>query len=209
MITCPQHGNRWITPEGQTCTKCREQHMGERVGKRRPQKQDHPLRWDYDAAVTSHVMPHNIEECKRFFEQIAADPIKRAQLSLMVRRPAGVSKERFNIAVRAAGREPMLNADRRSIVFGLDYNQSGAHLGAKALPKMGVAERLQVKPKSLKVAKYGRNSAYWGQREWLIFALKYSRGYVVRTDAGDESKAFPTVGQLKDAIRQSGWEIVA
>lgn len=207
MITCPQHGVRYITPEGQACTKCAEQHRGERVGKVKwTGRTDRPLRWDYDSNVVTKTMTP--EAAAAHIRAVAADPMRLVQANLLVRRPPGVSKERFNIAVRAAGGEPMLTAAPSSVRFGLDYNRSQQEQRQKSLPKMGVAERIYVKPKSLKVAKYGRNSAYWSEREWLIFALKYSRGYVVRTDIGDESSCFNSIGLLKAAIRDSGWEIV-
>lgn len=207
MITCPQHGMRYILPEGQSCTKCKEQHAGDRVGKVKwTGRQDRALRWDHDAGVVTKTLTP--EAAASHMRAVANDPMRMVQANLLVSRPPGVSKERFNIAARAAGGEPMLTASPSSIRFGLDYNRSQQEQRQKALPKMGVAERVYVKPTSLKTAKYGRNSAYWSEREWLIFALKYSKGYVVRTDIGDESSCFNSIGMLKAAIRGSGWEIV-
>jgi hypothetical protein len=57
-------------------------------------------------------------------------------------------------------------------------------------------------------AKFGRNSAFWGERLWTVFTLRYSRGYVVQTDIGDDSRVFNTMGEVNAAIKASGWEIV-
>lgn len=208
MKQCPIHpGDRHLDPNTGRCATCQGINNGERVGKTRLRLQDRPLRHTIDADVTMKAMADNVEEAKKFLKAITSDPVRASQLYMAAARPKGVSVERFNIACRAAGREPMLNANPESINRGLDYNRAEGDQRKKALPKAGVVERVAVKPCSLRNAKYGRNSAYWGTREWLIFALKYGKGYVVRTDVGDESMVFPSVGQLKSAIRKSGWEI--
>lgn len=209
MKQCPIHpGDRNLDPNTGRCTVCHAINLGDHVGKTRLRLQDRPLRHTIDADVTMKAMADNVEEAKKFLKAVTSDPVRASQLYMAAARPRGVSVERFNIACRAAGREPMLNANPESINRGLDYNRAEGDQRKKALPKAGVAERINVKPSSLKNAKYGRNSAYWGAREWLIFVLKYSRGYVVRTDVGDESSVFRSVGQLKSAIRKSGWEIL-
>lgn len=209
MQSCPQHGaGNNLHPEFGTCTVCQEQHRSALVGRTRLRREDAPLKYDFDDAYRLRQPSLDPKVNKAFLDHILNDPIKSAQLALMTRRQPGVSKERFGVAARAAGREPMLCANPESVVYGLDSSKVSADQRSKALAKAGVAERLSVKPLSGKNAKLGRNSAYWGCREWLVFVLKYSKGYVVRTDTGEESSVFRSVGQLKEAIRKSGWEIL-
>lgn len=202
----PQEKN--IDPNTGRCTVCTAINNGDHVGKTRLRLEDRPLRYNVDADVTMKAMANNVEEAKKFLKSVVDDPVRASQLYMASARPKGVSVERFNIACRAAGREPMLNANPESINRGLDYNRAEGDQRKKALPKGGVAERIKVKPCTLRNAKYGRNSAFWGVREWVVFTLRYGKGYVVRTDVGDESIVFPTVGQLKSATRRSGWDII-
>lgn len=208
MKPCPTHGTKGMTEDDHRCAYCHAINNGDRVGKTRLPREDRPLRHDYDADVKMHVLPHNQAAAAEWLRRIAKDPIRLAQLELMGRRMPGVSKERFNIAARSAVREPMLNADPQSIRNGLNFNRSAGKVAGRRVAKQSVAARLVIKPVTLQNAKYGRNSPFWGERLWTVFTLKYSKGYVVQTDIGDDSIVFRTQGELHAAIKKSGWEIV-
>ena len=94
-----------------------------------------------------------------FLKRIASDEVLASQVMLKQRRPAGVSKERFGVAVRAASREPMLAANPESIASGLDWKHADETVKKRSVAKGGIFKRIVVKPASLRTAKYGRNSA--------------------------------------------------
>lgn len=136
--------------------------------------------------------------------RMAEDPVYAAEVELDMRKPRKVDRAKYHIASRAACREPMLNAAPESITNGLKYRELDPK--DKTI-KAGVYSIIIVKPLSLKVAK-SDGPAFWGERRWQVFTLKYANGYVVVTDKGKESKVFPTYGELRSAIIGSGWEVV-
>lgn len=98
----------------------------------------------------------------------------------------------------------MLNADPQSLKF-LDHDKA---VRKGRIPKGLLYKRIVVKPLNGRNARMGRNNSFWGEREWLVHTLRYGRGYILTTDTADESKVFPTYGELASAIRKSGWEIL-
>lgn len=211
MKTCPQHGDRWIIPDTGRCSKC-QQFNETRPGKgRRLPLADKALKHDYDAGYNLTRRPDGTfteQAMLDFKKRLFKDDVRMAELETSMRRPAGVSKERFGVAVRAASREPMLNSNPDVIRLGLDHRNVDASLRKRRVAKGSIAGRPIIKPLTLHNAKYGRNSPFWGEREWIVFTLKYGHGYIVHTDIGDDSSVFPTWGELQSAIRKSGWEIV-
>lgn len=208
MKTCPTHDPKHMDQTTGRCTACAAQHAELRVGRFHLRRGDKPLPYNHDADVTMKVRVGHRKEAADFLRNVCGDEIRAGQLRLMVERPPGVAKERFGVAVRAAARQPMLNANPASIRHGLDANHASREQRQKGVKKAGIAARLVIKPKTMANAKYGRNSAFWGERLWTVFTLRYSRGYVVQTDIGDDSRVFNTMGEVNAAIKASGWEIV-
>lgn len=220
MGTCPIHTEKereafdkrenYKTPSPR-CRVCEHANKSALVGKTHVGKQNKPLRYDYDASYTLTRRPDgtfNASNAAAFLRRVAKDEVLSSQLDLKSRRPSGVSKERFGVAVRHAAREPMLTANPEVMTSGLDWNKQDASLKRRRVAKGMLYKRIVVKPSRLTTAKYGRNSAFWGEREWLVHTLKYGRGYTITTDIGDDSSVFPTYGELASAIRKSGWEIL-
>lgn len=132
------------------------------------------------------------------------DPAYAAEIMLDARRPAKHSKARHHIAARAAAKEPMLNASPDSIRNGLAY-QEPSH--KDRLVKGQVYTHLIVKPATGAAAK-AEGQKSWVERRWTVYTLKYSKGLVIVTDRGSESRVFPSYGELRSALNKSGWRIV-
>ena len=211
MKACPIHGMKPVSPNDGRCYECHAHNLGSRVGKTRLKRADRPLRYDYDAGYTITRRPDgtfDAGQAAALLQRVAKDEVLQSEVNSMLARPPGVSKARFGVAIRAASREPMLAANPESIASGLDWKHADETVKKRSIAKGGIFKRIVVKPTSLRTAKYGRNSAFWGEREWVVFTLKYGRGLVVRTDIGDDSKVFPTWGELSSAIRKSGWQVI-
>lgn len=166
-------------------------------------RQNNPLPHDFDADVSCRATGKNKAQAADFLRRLCADPVRSASLALLVNRPAGVSKERFQIAARAAGREPMLTANPESVRLGLNRLESNPRVSKGQLYK-----RVILKPRTLANAKLGHPGGFWGERMWSVFRLKYSNKFVVVTDTGDETKLFNSYGEIRSALTKSGWEIV-
>lgn len=133
----------------------------------------------------------------------AKEPAKFAEICSLSRRDGKTSKARYGVALRRAVREPMLNADPGVVVRGLDMRQRSANVTLDRLHY-----NLVVKPLGSKQARLGHPGGFWGERLWQVWSLKYAKGFLVVTDTGDQSKVFPTHGELRSSIKASGWEIV-
>lgn len=168
-------------------------------------KENKPLKHDHDAGLTCRATTKNLKQAQQFLLDLCKDEVRSGQLSLKIRRPSGVSKERFGIAAMKAAGEPMLTANPRSIAFGLDLNKVERYTHAKA----GMVGRMVVKPTCLEAAKSGRTSSFWGERVWKVYRLKYSSGYTITTDLGQETPEFASLAKLRKAVTESGWEILA
>lgn len=125
--------------------------------------------------------------------------------ALEMRRPGGVDKARFGMAVTKAAREPMLNAHPQSITKGLLYKEPRRK---DRQAKGTLFKRIIVKPTCLQTARYKCPGGYWGERAWCVYTLKYSPGFVIVTDHGDETPKFDNYGSLRRAIKLSGWELL-
>ena len=209
-LECPVHKTKY-QKDTFRCSACDHQHHGERVGRRARVKRDNPLQYNHDAAITvpkdktGRIRPGALAE---LLTAMGKDPARLAMLEAASRRPAGVSKERFQIAIRASVQEPMLTAHKRSVEKGLDFKHLDESNRKSRVPKGPVYAKLVVRPLALRNAKHGRTSPFWGERLWYVRTLKYASGYVITTDIGDDSRTFPTFGELKSAITKSGWEVV-
>lgn len=131
--------------------------------------------------------------------KMARDPVYAAMIQHELRRPKKVDKFRHGQAGRAAINEPMLNADRKSILSTEPKDRR---------PKLDIYRTIRVKPVSSRNAMLERKAADWSERQWIVYRLKYSAGYVVATDKGSESAPFNTFDALRSAVLKSGWEIV-
>lgn len=148
--------------------------------------------------------PMTGEQALAIVQRMAEDPVYAAEIQLEIRRPGRHSKARHHIAARAAGKEPMLNAAPDSIRNGLAYREPG-HKDRVVKDKTYV--HLIVKPTTGAAAKADGQKS-WVERRWTVYTLKYSKGFVIVTDRGSESRVFPTYGELRSALNKSGWEIV-
>jgi hypothetical protein len=162
-------------------------HPPERSGRHRLRLKDSPTLQERklkDAPITlsPEAWPEIAARCVN-------DPIFAADMAFQLRRPRRVDKTRYLLAGHSAARVPMLNASPDSIRNGLNYKEQRSN--------------------SLKTAKLGYTSPNWTQRLWQVFSLKYAPGFVIVTDMGMETSPFGSMGELKSAIRKSGWEIVA
>lgn len=201
---CPVHGREYN--DGR-CDACLAQHRGDRVGRRRMRKGERPLPYDYDAGYSITKRPDGTftaEAAMEYMANLQRDPVRMAMALAALRRPKGVPKERFGTAIRAAVREPMLNADPRATEKALSYNRPG-----KATAAVGpVHSRIVVKAASGTASRYGGRAGFWGERAWTIHPLKFGRGWVAKTDIGDTTSPFDSIGQLRKAIKASGWDLV-
>lgn len=175
----------------------------ERSGRHRLRLKDNPTPEERQAKDSP--MTFSMETWSQTLERMLKDPEYAAEVRFQLRRPRNVDKTRFLISGRSACKEPMLNASPDSIRRGLDYKEQRSKT---RLPKQKMVEKIIVKPTSLKTAKLGYTSANWTQRLWQVFTLKYAKGFVIVTDMGMETPPFNSMGELKSAIRKSGWEIV-
>lgn len=138
-------------------------------------------------------------------ERMMDDPTFAADIHHQLRRPRGVNKREHGISGRKAVAEPMLNAKPDSVARGLAYREPSHK---DRLVKGALYDRLVVKPTCIASAKAEHSSPFWGERLWNIYTLRYARGFVIVTDKGSESMVFHSYGELKAAVRKSGWEIL-
>lgn len=147
----------------------------------------------------------NFQAAESMVQRMALDPVFEADVKHLLRRPKRVNKTRHQIAGRSAAKEPMLNASPDSIRNALAYREPTHN---DRLPKGRVYATLIVKPMNSRAAKLEHHSAFWGERRWVVYTLRYTSGYVLVTDKGSESKRFHSFGELKSAVTKSGWEVV-
>jgi hypothetical protein len=206
--SCPVHGAKFIGRgaaggDSYQCGECLK------ITATRGHKKKMSLREFQDIFKPGGYVMHgdklDPEDFERTLKIISHDEVRAASLAADARRPRGTDKVRFGVAIRAAAREPMLNADRDSIRLGLDYRKLEDYAKSKAPAVTGDPAYIVVKPTCGQTAKYGRNSTFWGERLWKVYRLKYASGFVARTDVGHTTKHFPTMGELLSAIEQSGW----
>lgn len=133
-------------------------------------------------------------------KRMADDPVYAAEIEHALRRPVNADRFRHGVAGRAAVKSPMLNADPQCIKNALAYNEPNPK---DRVPKARVVEELIVKPRSGATAQ-----GFWGERRWLVYSLKYTKGFVIVTDKDQESKVFQSMGELRKAAIDSGWELV-
>jgi len=189
----PGKGNSVPTPK-----------VPERSGRFRLKVKDMPT--EEERKLKEAPMEFSLEAWPAMLARMAVDPEYNQDVLWHLRnKMSRTDPHRTSIAGRSAAKVPMLNADPDSIKQGLDYREVSRKTH---LPKGAVALRLVVKPTSSKTAKLGMNSACWSERSWTVYTLRYAKGFVIVTDLGMESKVFSNIGQLKSAIRKSGWEII-
>lgn len=206
--TCPVHGDKYIgrgaaVTDSFQCGECL------RLSSTRGRTKKMSLREFQDIFKPNGYVMHGTsldpESFRNTLHKVSHDEPRAAAIAADARRPRGTDRARFGIAIRAAAREPMLNADRDSIRLGLDYNYSDFRKTSK-VAKHKVEAYITVKPTCLEAAKFARNSAFWGERLWRIMSLKFAPGFVAVTDSGHDTSRFNTIGELLAAINKSGWE---
>lgn len=133
---------------------------------------------------------------------VQGDEARLAAVLCDLRRPMGVSKERFGIAAYKSGREPMLNADKSAIERSLSkhFDEHGSKHA-----KLKCIKRIIVKPESPTSAKI---AGTWASHTWDVWSLKYSPGLVLRDHRGLETDVFPGWGKMKKIIEQIGFKII-
>ena len=185
------------------CTVCHSINNAAR-GHRKPQtKREARIAEVSDTAYPGKSIDGSIKDpadFARWLGKLVDDPVRLAALESDSRRPAGVSKARFGIAIRSANRTPMLNADPADTRNALEGRTRAFKSGVM---KGKIFKKITVKPDSSKTGKSG-----WQERLWYVYEMKYARGLVIVTDEGDESKVFKTWAEMHSAIIQAGWRLV-
>lgn len=176
----------------------------ERSGKFRLKDKDMPT--PEERALRDAPMTFSLETWPAMLERMKSDPNYEQDVLWHLRQKLQRSDpHRSGVAGRSAAREPMLNASPDSIKHGLDYREVQR---STRVAKGQLVNRIVVKPTSSKTARLGLNSSSWTERTWGIWTLRWAKGFVAVTDTNLETRVFPNIGQLKSAIRKSGWEIV-
>jgi hypothetical protein len=149
----------------------------------------------------------SIEKFQAYMTLLEHDPVRKAMHDTDMRRGVMRGDPRRNgISALATIKEPMLNASPNSISNALAYKEPGHK--DRVVKNKKVYDRIVVKPTCTTAAKLEHKSSFWGERCWNIYTLRYAKGFVLVTDGGSESRVFPTYGELKVAVKKSGWEIV-
>lgn len=175
--------------------------LSQRAGRRRKQ----PLREPMAPSTADYTVTKSADPAVKAAElkAILADPVKAAAFMADARRPAGVSKTRYGLALRAATGQPILNAQPRMVKDALESNASLPTITAG-----GYDSTIVVKPLTGAAAKAGRGSSFWGERAWKIMIPKYGRGFFIRYDTGGDSRVYASRSDLVAAIRRSGFQVI-
>lgn len=144
-----------------------------------------------------------VEQIAKQLRYIASDPVELAAFMSDSRRPPNADKARWGIAQRAAAGIPMLNADPRQVREALDRPKRAGRIISS-----GIYASVIVKPVKLEAAKIGRASAYWGERVWNVHRPKYSAGFFITDDFGNQSMLLRSMGEVYSAIRKAGFELI-
>lgn len=147
-------------------------------------------------------VPNQLLKTQEWVRHVKQDEARLAAVLCDLRRPVGVSKERFGVAAYKTGREPMLNADKTAIERSLSkhFDEHGSKHA-----KLKMVKRVIVKPESSAAAKI---VGTWAEQTWDIWSLKYAPGLVIRTHSGLESDVFPGWGKIKSVVEGIGFKIV-
>lgn len=229
MRDCPVHGSRFIepmelvktdratgrdltvkNPNAGRCSACTDYNVNNyRAGraKRQPLREQRMVPRGPIKSISGpgYIVtdPHKVDQrgIADFFDRLGEGmEVERAsELAAASRRPTGVSSAAYGVAIRRASRTPMLNAEPKLVRDALEQGKRDYRM-----PKDGIATAWVVKPKAMI---NGKTQGWW-ERRWVVHKLKYSKGFCLVTDKGDESKAFRTIGELRSAVVKSGWEIV-
>lgn len=190
---CPVHGKEM------PCYMCSaHNHAAKGPRRKQPLREKKPIQTLGYIVTGGQVDPSKLADWLR---GLADDPVRIAGIEADGRRPGGVNRERFGVAIRAACGTPMLCAQPAEVFHALE-GKTRIKRNAR-LDKAGVYKRIVVKPTTARTGAAG-----WGDRLWLVYNLKYSKGVVVVTDEGDESKVFPQYSELRKALLASGWSIL-
>lgn len=207
---CPNHGATYIHHTTGRCTLCERLHSvvgrfssGHATGHNRVHKRDNDGLTPESELVKypGKLTSKNVGDFLGFLDRVANNPVKSAILASELRRPSTSSKARHGVAIRSAGREPMLNADPKSIM-------SGERVVTSARWK--VHKTIQIKPLTSKAARFngqGRNSD-WSVKEWKVWSLQYAPGFVIVNHLGLESPVVKSWKQAKEMITLAGYEVI-
>lgn len=150
-------------------------------------------------------MPKPLESLGDVLARVKANAAMDREYAYNLRQPKGVGKSKWGLSATKASGEPMLNAKPDSITRGLLYKEP-THKSRNARGPM--VKTIVVKPNCLQTARYKNPGGFWGERAWNIYTLKWCPGFIVVTDRGDESPKFDSIGQLRKAVMQSGWDVL-
>lgn len=137
-----------------------------------------------------------------WIKSLKLDPARAAAVLCDLRRPNGVSRARYGLALHIGGRQPILNADKQSIERSLakHFDERGSKHA-----KLKMFRKVELKPDSPAAAKI---AGTWAQQRWEVWTLKYSPGLVIRNHRGEESDVFKGWGSMKKTLEGIGFKIV-
>lgn len=197
--TCPHnHGIKAMDEVTGKCRTCGD--LNHAYGAGRSKKKGHavhaPSSYPTYPGLTLDGRILDLEDFKRWSDELEKDEVRYGELLVEARRPGGVSRHRHSIAVRSSLREPMLSANDPFAYVRLPHK-----LPPNA--KMKVTKRFTVKPNDGRAAK-----GNWFTREWALWSLKYASGFVIVDDKGNESNKYASWHLAKQAIEASGFIII-
>lgn len=194
------HHRRYLDVVTGACTECAR--VNDMRGRVKPQskRQWTPLGDNGEGGYpVVEGKPIDPVDFARYLDHVLDDPIRKAQFMAEGRRPGNCGRGAYGIALRAATREPMLNADPAKTRESLE----GRKQYKGRLDKLPAFKRIVVKPSKGVTGQRG-----WMERMWSVHQLKYGRGVVAVTDDGDETLVFPQYSDLRKSIIASGWQII-
>lgn len=197
IMECPQHPLVPLNGVTRKCDTCETINTGHYAG-RSKKKGFHVFKPENEIAYPTRTNG-TVADGKDFaewFARLQKDPARMAQINADLSRPGRVSRAAHGVAMRSAGKEPMLSADDP---FG--YLRKNSKPPAIALGEC--VKRYPVKPNHYKVA-----LGNWLVREWTLWTPKYSKGFIIRDDKGNQSQVFASWHLAKEAIEASGFVLI-
>lgn len=202
---CPQHKDKGFYPDSNDPNRCALCVEANRVrvtgnlagsGKKKGHHVFQPNSYPTYPGMTLDGRIKDLKHFSQWLEDLAADPIRSAEVAAESRRPRGVSSRNQGIALRSSLREPMLSA-----------NDPFKHVRLTSKPggqaRLKAVKRFSVKPNTSRTA-----LGNWLVREWSFWDLKYSKGFVIVDQNGRESNIYKSWHEAKKAIEASGFDLI-
>lgn len=134
---------------------------------------------------------------------IHPDKCLEASINADLRRPTTVGERRYRTALVMGTREPMLNAQKKTVEKDLRthaFDSSGSTHAKDRLYKT-----VLVKPTTGKAA---QTAGSWATHEWKVYTLKFSPGLVLVNNRGEETDVFPGWGKIKSTLEALGFQVI-